>query len=249
MNELCGKLVLAMCRERDQMLPVFFFITTVLMLIGLGIAIYGRSSQCLIFVRAIGYLMGSAVVNAFLMLTLVALFGSLLLLIPSSLWGEDLLDDTASTFSTGVGKFRAGTFLLMALSLMMAAALIQIYLHRAVSKRFPSLRVSAKTYQIAEYIIQWTTIFLAVYQFFFNGLRELVTSIWSQTEASYMFKIVLAPENINLILQPVLFSTWIMVVVESLNARRQANMEKDAERAEYSSGQLDTPGKEVHARK
>ena len=110
----------------------------------------------------------------------------------------------------------------MTLTLMMAAALIQTYIHRFLSKRFTFLTVSSKTYQIAEYIIQWTTIFLAAYQFFFNGLRDLVTSIWSQNEASYMFRIVLSPENINLILQPVLFSTWIMVVVESLYARRQA---------------------------
>ena len=205
------------------MLPFFFLATTVCLLIGLGFAIYGRSSHCLIFVRAIGYLTGSAIVNAILMLMLVSLCGSLLLLLPSSLRGnENLLDDTASTFSTGLGKFRAGTFLLMTLTLMMAAALIQVYIHRFLSKRFTFLIVSSKTYQIAEYIIQWTTIFLAAYQFFFNGLRDLVTSIWSQNEASYMFRIVLSPENINLILQPVLFSTWIMVVVESLYARRQA---------------------------
>ena len=213
------------------MLPFFFLATTVCLLIGLGFAIYGRNSQCLIFVRAIGYLTGSAIVNAILMLILVSLFGSLILLLPSSLWGsENLLDDTASTFSTGLGKFRAGTFLLMTLTLMMAAALIQIYIHRFLSKHFTFLTVSSKTYQIAEYIIQWTNIFLAAYQFFFNGLRDLVTSIWSQNEASYMFKIVLSPENINLILQPVLFSTWIMVVIESLYARRLASIEKDAER-------------------
>ena len=205
------------------MLPFFFLATTVCLLIGLGFAIYGRSSHCLIFVRAIGYLTGSAIVNAILMLMLVSLLGSLLLLLPSSLWGsENLLDDTASTFSTGLGKFRAGTFLLMTLTLMMAAALIQIYIHRFLSKHFTFLTVSSKTYQIAEYIIQWTTIFLAAYQFFFNGLRDLVTSIWSQNEASYMFRIVLSPDHVNLILQPVLFSTWIMVVVESLYARRQA---------------------------
>ena len=167
------------------MLPFFFLATTVCLLIGLGFAIYGRNSQCLIFVRAIGYLTGSAIVNAILMLILVSLFGSLILLLPSSLWGsENLLDDTASTFSTGLGKFRAGTFLLMTLTLMMAAALIQIYIHRFLSKHFTFLTVSSKTYQIAEYIIQWTTIFLAAYQFFFNGLRDLVTSIWSQNEAS-----------------------------------------------------------------
>ena len=205
------------------MLPFFFLATTVCLLIGLGFAIYGRSSHCLIFVRAIGYLTGSAIVNAILMLMLVSLLGSLLLLLPSSLWGsENLLDDTASTFSTGLGKFRAGTFLLMTLTLMMAAALIQIYIHRFLSKHFTFLTVSSKTYQIAEYIIQWTTIFLAAYQFFFNGLRDLVTSIWSHNEASYMFRIVLSPDHVNLILQPVLFSTWIMVVVESLYARRQA---------------------------
>ena len=97
--------------ERDRMLPFFFLATTVCLLIGLGFAIYGRNSQCLIFVRAIGYLTGSAIVNAILMLILVSLFGSLILLLPSSLWGsENLLDDTASTFSTGLGKFRAGTF-------------------------------------------------------------------------------------------------------------------------------------------
>ena len=100
------------------MLPFFFLATTVCLLIGLGFAIYGRNSQCLIFVRAIGYLTGSAIVNAILMLILVSLFGSLILLLPSSLWGsENLLDDTASTFSTGLGKFRAGTFLLMTLTL------------------------------------------------------------------------------------------------------------------------------------
>lgn len=218
------------------MLPVFFLATTVCLLIGLGFAIYGRNSRCLIFVRAIGYLTGSAIVNAILMLILVFLFGSLILLLPSSLWGsENLLDDTTSTFSTGLGKFRAGTFLLMTLTLMMAAALIQTYIHRFLSKHFTFLTVSSKTYQIAEYIIQWTTIFLAAYQFFFNGLRDLVTSMWSKNEASYMFKIVLSPENINLILQPVLFSTWIMVVVESLYFRHRLSQKETVQRQAESA--------------
>lgn len=70
----------------------------------------------------------------------------------------------------------------------------------------------------------------------------------SQNEASYMFKIVLSPENINLILQPVLFSTWIMVVVESLYARRLASIEKDAERGgEHALDQLHSPDTELHA--
>lgn len=208
------------------MLPFFFLATTVCLLIGLGFAIYGRNSQCLIFVRAIGYLTGSAIVNAILMLILVSLFGSLILLLPSSLWGsENLLDDTASTFSTGLGKFRAGTFLLMTLTLMMAAALIQIYIHRFLSKHFTFLTVSSKTYQIAEYIIQWTTIFLAAYQFFFNGLSDFIASESGNANASYMFTILLSPDNINLILQPVLFSTWVMVVIERLHFQhRQSRM-------------------------
>lgn len=213
------------------MLPFFFLATTVCLLIGLGFAIYGRNSQCLIFIRAIGYLTGSAIVNAILMLILVSLFGSLILFLPSSLWGsENLLDDTASTFSTGLGKFRAGTFLLMTLTLMMAAALIQSYIHRATIRRFPRLEVSEETFQVAEYVIQWMTLFLAIYQFFFNGLSDFIASESGNANASYMFTILLSPDNINLILQPVLFSTWIMVVIESLYARRLASIEKDAER-------------------
>lgn len=77
--------------------------------------------------------------------------------------------------------------------------------------------MSEETFQVAEYVIQWMTLFLAIYQFFFNGLSDFIASESGNANASYMFTILLSPDNINLILQPVLFSTWVMVVIERLH--------------------------------
>ena len=52
---------------------------------------------------------------------------------------------------------------------------------------------------------------------FFNGLSDFIASESGNANASYMFTSLLSPDNINLILQPVLFSTWVMVVIERLH--------------------------------
>ena len=89
--------------------------------------------------------------------------------------------------------------------------------------------MSEETFQVAEYVIQWMTLFLAIYQFFFNGLSDLITSESGNANASYMFTILLSPDNINLILQPVLFSTWVMVVIERLHFRHRRSQKAIAQ--------------------
>ncbi|WP_448753572.1 SA1002 family membrane protein [Actinomyces sp.] len=204
------------------MLTAFYTVTTISLVIACGFAVYGRNRRGLVFARAVGYLALSALINMVLIAALLSIFVTGFVVVSRFAEGQPALSAAAEgTISTAGGKFRGGTFLLMTLTFILAAALIQSYIHRATIRRFPRLEVSEETFQVAEYVIQWMTLFLAIYQFFFNGLSDFIASESGNANASYMFTILLSPDNINLILQPVLFSTWVMVVIERLHFRHR----------------------------
>lgn len=83
-------------------------------------------------------------------------------------------------------------------------------------------------YQIIEYFIQWITIYLVIYQSFFDGLSSLVMLAQQDaTTIQEVFSIALAPQNLNLVLQPMLISSWVLVVLERFARRNKPRAKKE----------------------
>lgn len=135
---------------------------------------------------------------------------------PSAFWAID-----TSPFGQTFGKFEGGSFLFGLLIVILLTAIVH-YCWRQLFQQFcPLLRLSGDDYEISEYFIQWMTIYLAVYQFFFDGMRSIVVLIDGAKTADEAFAIILNPSNINLVIQPLLISTWIVIVMEKLRARQE----------------------------
>lgn len=124
---------------------------------------------------------------------------------------------------TEVTRFKGGNFLLMLLILILCVAIVQYLLRKKITRRFPRFALQDDDYDILEYLIQWMTIFLAVYQFMFDGLRDAFTFLEDSRTAREFFSIALSPQNINLVVQPLLISSWITIAMEKLHARNTAS--------------------------
>lgn len=123
------------------MLTAFYTVTTISLVIACGFAVYGRNRRGLVFARAVGYLALSALINMVLIAALLSIFVTGFVVVSRFAEGQPALSAAAEgTISTAGGKFRGGTFLLMTLTFILAAALIQSYIHRAAIRRFPVLR-------------------------------------------------------------------------------------------------------------
>lgn len=82
-------------------------------------------------------------------------------------------------------------------------------------------------YVINEYLIQWSTIYLAVYQFMFDGVKNVAEELVASSNTQEIFNIVLSPENINLAVQPLLICSWIALVMERLRFRKGLGVHAD----------------------
>lgn len=118
-------------------------------------------------------------------------------------------------------KFRGGNFLLLLTCTIMGAALLNTHLRIFLRKHFKFLQLEQDDFDIIEYFIQWSTIFLAVYQFIFTGLQSAVQLIESAQSAERFFNIFLNPQNINLVMQPILISSWMTIGIEKLRGRQE----------------------------
>lgn len=118
-----------------------------------------------------------------------------------------------------IGRFPTGSFLMGVLIVILLSALVHFSLRRKMKQKFSLLKLSEDEYEICEYFIQWVTIYLAVYQFFFDGLHKIFLRMSSAQDVSQIFDVLLSPTNINLLLQPLLITTWIVVVMEKLRTR------------------------------
>lgn len=121
---------------------------------------------------------------------------------------------------TDDGRLSGGTLMLAIFLLVFVTAIAQYELRRLLSKRFGWVRMGSDEYQIFEYIIQWLTIFCVVYQCFFEGFAS-VARLGHPDGLQGFFSIALTPANINLVLQPLLISSWVTVVLERF-ARQNA---------------------------
>ena len=150
------------------------------------------------------------VANAFIMLGLMALSALLLIglawLIPS--WNPDLI--------TSEGKIAGSNLLVYILLLIFYTAFAHYFLRRRLAPHVRFLRLDDEEYQVFEYFIQWLTIYLVVYQCFFEGFSAVFRWFDPEQGATMqdMFQIALTPTNINLVMQPLLIATWVLVVLE-----------------------------------
>ena len=121
---------------------------------------------------------------------------------------------------TDDGRFSAGTLMTAIFLLVFATAIVQYEVRRLLRGRFGWVSMGGDEYQIFEYIIQWLTIFCVVYQCFFERFAS-VARLGHPEGLGQFFSIALTPANINLVLQPLLISSWVTVVLERF-ARRNA---------------------------
>ncbi|WP_336249071.1 SA1002 family membrane protein [Stomatohabitans albus] len=136
--------------------------------------------------------------------------------------GSALLIDGYLELIDGIfhSKFNSTSFLLMIFIIVFVAGIIQFYLRLFMINRGWLKRLGSEDIEIIEYFIQWSTIYLAVYQFMFDGINQVFSEVIGASTAKDMFQVILTPRNINLAMQPILISTWIAVVIEKLRQRR-----------------------------
>lgn len=160
-------------------------------------------------------------VCSLLLLILVGAALFLILLGAEALY-EFIITSQGSTYIADEGvKFRGGNFLLLLTCTIMGAALLNTHLRIFLRKRFKFLQLEQDDFDIIEYFIQWMTIFLAVYQFIFTGLESAIQFIESAQSAERFFNILLNPQNINLVMQPILISSWMTIGIEKLRGRQE----------------------------
>ena len=155
------------------------------------------------------------VANALIMAGLVSIFYVLERLCAQTFPGFDL-------YLTESGKINGSNIMVLIFVLVFLTAFFQLFLRKRMEGHWLWLSMNDEEYQIFEYFIQWTTIFCVVYQCFFDGFATLAQ--WSgATSAQEVFRIALSPNNLNLVIQPLLISSWILVVLERTGSERHGD--------------------------
>lgn len=113
----------------------------------------------------------------------------------------------------------AGFFLFIFITIFLAGV-IQFYIRRFMTSRKLIWRLSEEDVEIAEYLVQWSTILLAVYQFVFNNLRHVINLANDADPSEELLQLFFSPQHLNLALQPLLIAMWIAIVIEKLATRR-----------------------------
>ncbi|MBB4071743.1 SA1002 family membrane protein [Canibacter oris] len=173
------------------------------------------------FINSLVQLLWMFCINGFVF-ALLAVFAVILLTLYDFLSTPESYQDIAGggqILENAIGSFPGGAFLLTLLILIFATAIVTFLGRKKIRRRTDKWQLNEEGYEIGEYFIQWITIYLAVYQFFFDGLQDLIALAVTAETAKEVFDIALSPRNINLIAQPVLISTWILVVMEKLRLR------------------------------
>ena len=148
-------------------------------------------------------------VNAIIMGLLIAV--AVALEVAAGMFAPEL----AVPFFTPSGKLAGDNPLVFLFVIIFLTAFVHYGLRaflRSISKLFV---LENDEISIFEYFIQWTTIYFVVYQCIFEGFASYFA--WAGAGADGIqdiFEILLKPENINLVVQPLLISSWILVVLE-----------------------------------
>ncbi|MFW0110854.1 SA1002 family membrane protein [Rothia sp. P5766] len=129
---------------------------------------------------------------------------------------DDMLNVGFSSY-----KFDGGNFLLGIAILILITAIVHFWVRAKFFERFPRHSPDMKEIEISEYFIQWLTIYLAVYQFIFDGLKNAFSFVDTPENTAAFFNIALTPQNINLVLQPLLIASWITLVISKIRLQRK----------------------------
>ena len=200
------------------------------LLYALGVLLHGRRSRRrLVFLRTLAFLTLTALGNA-LLLVLLAVGGGALLSAVALIKDPNAFDsarNAAGILQSRFGDFRSVWLLLTLLVLVLLTAVIQLAVRRALTLRF-HLAADEEVYEIAEYFIQWFTIFLVVYQLYFAEIKEVFEAYLSRSLTNMAFDIALTPENLNIVMQPIAFSTWVVIAVEHMRKHAAHSAPPDA---------------------
>lgn len=193
------------------------FIILLSLLYIIGKLIYKRNNEKkLTFIKVI--------LNFFLIIVTNAIIISLFL---GSIFSIMLLFSSDAESLSIREKFPTVQFLLILLIVIISVAILQFILRKKFLKKFTFLQLDVEEYEICEYYIQWVTIYVVVYQFLFDGISSIFKILPElNLDHAYMFSVILSPNNINLVIQPLLISTWILVVMEKIKLRTKLEENK-----------------------
>ena len=125
-------------------------------------------------------------------------------------------------------KLNSGGMLMLIFGVISVAAIAHFWLRETLLRRRWLFRLSDHDYVINEYLIQWSTIYLAVYQFMFQGLNDAAKVLLNPDSTRQVVNAVLSPENMNLAIQPLLICAWITLVMEKLRFRSHLGVHEGA---------------------
>lgn len=144
----------------------------------------------------------------------------------------ELNSDNSKSNNTSTGevkesgfKFSTVKLLIFLLVFILLVAIILVCIRRFLMKRIPKLRLNEEEYEISEYFIQWLTIYVVVYQMLFDTLKSLDKILPQMNNWKNAFEVILSPENINSVMQPLLIATWVAIVIEKLHYRNKMKLE------------------------
>ncbi len=203
-----------------------------LLLYAMGRFVYRKTWGRWAFIKVLANFAVMLFISA-LILGLLFSLGSLILGLAIGLFSEqlglnpeDLLplgQQAGAAPSWNIGtKVPAGLFLVFLLLLILAVALLMVLIRRPLLRRFPRLQLTEEEYEISEYFIQWITIYVVVYQLLFDALKSLGSLLPQLANWKEAFNVLLSPENVNAVIQPLLIASWIAIVLEKLAGREAA---------------------------
>ncbi len=126
------------------------------------------------------------------------------------------------------GKFQTVAFGLTLLILIFIVAIVHVAIRRVVIERIGFLRLTQEEHEISEYFIQWMTIYVVVYQLLFDALKSIGNILPQITDWQDAFEVILSPQNINAVSQPLLIAMWIAIVLEKLAQKHQASRAQES---------------------
>ena len=147
-------------------------------------------------------------VNALIMALLLA--ASIALEILAGVFAPDL----AVPFFTPGGKLAGDNLMVFLFVIIFLTAFIHYGLRALLARVLKVFWLEDDEISIFEYFIQWLTIYFVVYQCIFEGVASYFAWAGGAEGIQDIFEILLKPEHINLVAQPLLISSWILVVLE-----------------------------------
>ena len=146
---------------------------------------------------------------------------SLVLALIVSLGFEQGIESITQTQKiTSEGRLDSAGFFLFIFITIFLSGILQFYIRRFMTTHRLIWRLNTDDIEIAEYLVQWSTILLAIYQFVFENIRNVMNVAEDIDSTHELLEFIFSPEHLNLGLLPVLMTTWIAIVIEKLRTRR-----------------------------